>query len=772
MSPERRRINHWSPWGADPSGITNYTSHLVPALNQFVDVTVVHPHEVDPVLRTRTPSDVAEPTLDDAQVNLFHVGNHLSFHHWMVAPIVRHGGIVVLHDWSVFDIFRPMFYRSWHLWERELIYNGETDRDLAKRRGDPGFLMAHPMNRRIIDGADVIIVHTEWVRRLATQRFPNADIRYIPHGGHVWPSQPITSTSPITVLGGVGKHKKVSTVIEAFSAISSAHSSARLRIVGRGEDRHEIQHLRDLIMELGLTERVEWHLDVSREEYLRLLGESLLIVTLRGDTAGEMSGVLVEAWGAGRVAITSDQPQFADFDPTYCRRVSTGDSGASELAEAMDHALSDPEQCARDGQAALELIRGEYSFDSVARSYADVIEEIASRAERDATRGVNLYGSWGTPTGLTEAARRQACALIEGSVPISLPYGLRLEPFDSALVPRQFARTPRRARYAINLLTANINEFHEVPASVLGGSSARRWNIAEWIYEFSDVPAIFMPRFSLVDEIWAPTQFAADTFRRYFDGPVTTIPYVVEPRRQTVSRELTRERYGIRPDALAVMFSFDYRSGWARKNPLAVIAACRDALSAENTQLVMKVSRVTAHYRRELERAMAGVDGVIIDDHLSDPDLSNLFHAIDVYCSLHRAEGFGLGMAEAMAIGKTVVATNYSGNLDFTTPTTSLLVEVRLRAMNEADVESNEGLRSIAPLGSLWAEPDHDSAVTALRRCLDSELRQRLGVAGREIIAAQYSTEAVVRQTRGRLDALHHELGAFRSEWPRVPVAS
>ena len=88
-SSPRRRVNHWSPWGSDESGIANYSSHLVPALNELLDVTIVHPSERDAKLRTRRPRDLVQPTLDDADVNIFHIGNHLSFHHWMIGPLLR-----------------------------------------------------------------------------------------------------------------------------------------------------------------------------------------------------------------------------------------------------------------------------------------------------------------------------------------------------------------------------------------------------------------------------------------------------------------------------------------------------------------------------------------------------------------------------------------------------------------------------------------------------------------------------------------------------------
>ncbi len=765
----RWRVNHWSPWGADPSGINNYSSHLVPALNQHMDVTVIHPTEVDPHLRSRRPRDIVTPTLDDADVDIFHVGNHLTYHHWMIGPLMRRGGIVVLHEWSIYDIFRPMFYRSWHLWEREMRHNSETNLELARYRGEPGFLMAHPMNRRIFDAADVVIVHTEWLRELAQRHYPDADVRCIPHAGHVWPSAPVSDDSVITVLGGVGHHKRVSSAVEAFAHVAAKFPTARLRIVGRGDDKAEIQRLRDLALELNIDQRIEWHLSVDRASYLKLLGESLLIVTLRSDTAGEMSGVLIEAWGAGRVAVTSDQPQFRAFDERYCRRVSLGEDGTAQLADIMADALAHPENYARDGAAALELITSRYSFETVSAQYAQVVDELARRRDRVTTRGVNVYGSWGTSSGVAEGARRHARALLHSDVAVTLPYGFRLPNYDVRVVPREFYDVEKHPQFAINLLMANINEFHEIPRAALGSAAAPHWNIGVWIYEFSEIPLVLLPRFAQVDEIWSLSRFATTTFRRYFDGPIHQLPHIVDPRPQSSAVSDVRRHYGLREDATVVMFSFDFASGWARKNPLAVIAAFRDATRAQdNAQLVMKVSGLSPTYRSILESDLASVDGVLIDAHLSEAELGDLFHAIDVYCSLHRAEGFGLGMAEAMAIGKMVIGTNYSGNLDYMTAHNSRLVSCVSRAMTDDDAQANPGLQRIAIVGSSWAEANHDDAVMALRESFDPATRARLGERARADIARDYSTQAATTMMRTRLRELAITLEAQRTNWARV----
>jgi glycosyltransferase involved in cell wall biosynthesis len=767
MSAARRwRVNHWSPWGADASGIANYARHLVPELDDHVDVTIVHPSEVDSFYRTLRPDEVDAPTLDDADLNIFHVGNHLSFHHWMLAPLMRFGGVVVLHDWSLFDLIRPLFYRSVALWQREMRFNHEHDIDLAQLRNEPGFLMAHPMNRRVLEAADVVVAHTPWTVEMALAAHPHLDVRYVPLAGPSLEVAPVPANGAITVLGGVGRHKQIDVAVRAFARVAPQHPDSVLRIVGRGDDRAEIARLRELSSELRVDRRVEWHLDVDRARYLELIEASLLVVTLRGDTAGEMSGVMVEAWGAGRVAVTSDQPQFRSFDERICRRIPIeADAATDALAAILAGALANPAKFDEDGQLARA---SSATFAEVAVKYGAIVDELASRPGRDVTHGLNIFGSWGTPSGLVEGARRLVGALLDAHVPLSLPWSFRLPSYENSLVPARFARVPHERTFAANLWTANINEFHVIDQAMLGTPESPRWNIATWIYEFSEIPEVLIERFALVNEIWAGSDFSADVFRRHFDGTIMTLPYVVEPRPATMEPAAARARFGLREESTVVLFTFDFGSGWARKNPLAVVAAFRDAvaLSGEDAQLVIKVSGLTAEHGRILTDALAGLDATLLNEHLSDAELGDLFHSCDVYCSLHRAEGFGLGLAEAMSIGKCAVATAYSGNLDFMNETNSLLVPWAKSHMTHADAAANPGLSRIAKVGAAWAEPDHDAAVAALVRSFEPELRRELGERARADIARRHSAPAVARVVAARIDELGESLRGRRTAWP------
>jgi glycosyltransferase involved in cell wall biosynthesis len=758
------RINYWSPWSPDVSGIATYSSLLLPALNQRADVRLIHPDAetvaVSNAVNVRSPSEVNAGTLDGDAVDVFHFGNHVTFHHWMLAPLIRRGGIVVLHEWSLFDFMYPLLSRSKELWQRELRYNHVDVDNLHRRRQDPGFLLQFPMNRRVIESASVIVVHTEWLREKVLQHFSHKDVRVVPLAGVPLPSTPFSEDSPIVVLGGIGRHKQVSTVIAAFSQVARQIPNARLLIVGRADDPAEIRMLKKVVRRERLSKRVAWALNVNREKYLAHLASARCVVSLRPETAGEMSNVLVEAWGAGKVAITSDQPQFRTFDERYCRRVSLGDEAERDLTKELLATYTDPEPVRTGGQLARHLIDNEYSLPVVSEQYLNIVREVRTSRGVDVTSGVNVYGSWGSSTGLAEKSRRLVEGLLEVDVPLSLPTDFRLANNDPSLVPTSFLTVEHRPRYAINVFTANVNEFHLIGADITGSNRAPRWNIGLWIYEFPRLGALMAKRTSRVQEIWAGSHFAEATFRASFDGPIMVMPDIVTRRSATQSKDQTKQQFNLDPTSTIFFYSFDFASGWSRKNPLAVIAAYREAFGNANVenQLVLKVSQLPSDYRDILVNELRGLNARLIDEHISQESFGNLLNAIDVFVSLHRSEGFGLGMAESMALGKTVIGTRYSGNLDFMNDDNSLLVDYELVPLRANDAKANPGLERIVDLGSPWAEPNVDSAVRALRTAADKDIRNTLGPRAEKTISEHFSSSVVSAKAKLRLRELALDL--------------
>jgi glycosyltransferase involved in cell wall biosynthesis len=222
-------------------------------------------------------------------------------------------------------------------------------------------------------------------------------------------------------------------------------------------------------------------------------------------------------------------------------------------------------------------------------------------------------------------------------------------------------------------------------------------------------------------------------------------------------------------DSTVFLFTFDTNSSVARKNPMGVVEAFTRAFprrSPDSPVLVIKTINLEREpeFEKILRNGVAEVGGVLMTSHMSDQQMADLFNTSDVYISLHRSEGFGLGMAEAMAIGKPVIGTGYSGNIDFMNSANSCLVGYNLRSIVETDHVYNSGASSLFAKGSVWAEPNLDQAVEWIRLlALNEHLRYRIGEHARQTINDHFSENAASSVALSRLATLNAELRTHQS---------
>jgi glycosyltransferase involved in cell wall biosynthesis len=259
--------------------------------------------------------------------------------------------------------------------------------------------------------------------------------------------------------------------------------------------------------------------------------------------------------------------------------------------------------------------------------------------------------------------------------------------------------------------------------------------IACWVWELEDIPAEWTALAPLIDEIWVPTKFVADAFRRRMPNPVRE---VMPPLRIGESKRVGKSQFSISPENYVFLFMFDMCSEMLRKNPLAVIRAFRCAFPDErDVSLIIKVSR--GNYDpaglNELQQAATGGGILLIDRVLPHAEVLGLVEMCDCFVSLHRAEGLGLCLAEAMALGKPVIATNYSGNLAFMHPGNSLLVDYTMKEI----VEDNP----VYAKGYCWADPSIEHAASHMRWCYEHRAEgAALGAIARAETGKQLSLEA------------------------------
>jgi len=352
-----------------------------------------------------------------------------------------------------------------------------------------------------------------------------------------------------------------------------------------------------------------------------------------------------------------------------------------------------------------------------------------------ARHGLGVGGELTTPSGLGSGARRMRVALDQlGVANWGLDTGDRLPGHNPDRVVEDL---PDAAP-----LVMHVNAPHmawgllQLPRRAARG----RRVIGYWAWELPVVPESWRLGLRFVHEIWVPSRFTADAIAGILpqDGRialrVVPVPVAAAPPRPSALR---RADFGLPEQALLVLCAFNLASSFTRKNPLAAIAAHRAAFGDRADRvLLMKVGH-TEHYAGDwatIRAAAAGAANIVFETRsLPEADNDALTACADIVLSLHRSEGFGSVPAEAMWLGRPVVATNWSGNTDFMNAENAAPVGYRL--IPAADPR---GVLEVA--GAVWADPDIGDAAAQLRRLADDP-SARLALGAR--------AAASVRQTLG-----------------------
>ena len=290
--------------------------------------------------------------------------------------------------------------------------------------------------------------------------------------------------------------------------------------------------------------------------------------------------------------------------------------------------------------------------------------------------GVNLVGYFHSETGVGQSVRAARLALQTQHIPLSL----RCAPDSGPSRKQDVSAGPMSSAfpYSTNLFYVNADQTTVIRKSLGEEFYRRRSNIGFWVWELDEFPEKWQGHLAAYQEIWTPSTFCSDAIGRKARVPVLCFPYSVAP---LVGAGMDREYFGFARDKFLFLAAFDVLSVPERKNPLAAIRAFAKAFgSNSDCQIIIKVNHAHAgtNYIEMLRNECDSGSIVILDSTLSREEMNALTNCVDCVVSLHRSEGFGLLIAEAMYLGKPVIVTNYSGNTDFTRPENSMLVDYRM----------------------------------------------------------------------------------------------
>ncbi len=360
--------------------------------------------------------------------------------------------------------------------------------------------------------------------------------------------------------------------------------------------------------------------------------------------------------------------------------------------------------------------------------------------------GVTLIGYIRAEMGLGEAARSDARALAAACIDfniVNFAFGNPSRMNNQAWRSKESLELP----YEIVLMHINPDFLAMAKRGLPRDTFAHRYLIAFWAWELEQIPEAWNSALALVDEVWVPSEFVNSAVSADTELPVVTIPHCVslEPR-----PEFTRDYFDLPSSCYVFLAMFDTNSVAERKNPFAAINAFKQAFSGADATvcLLLKVNNSTGRDESDLQAAIASYPNIrIMREAHSRMEIDGLLNQIDCYVSLHRSEGFGLGPAEAMSLGKAAIITNWSGSTDYMTEDNCLPIDYQLVELKRDYGPYKKGQR--------WAAPDIQQAAQAMARlAADPALGQSIGKLAKESMARDFSSSAVGARIRDRLASI------------------
>ena len=374
--------------------------------------------------------------------------------------------------------------------------------------------------------------------------------------------------------------------------------------------------------------------------------------------------------------------------------------------------------------------------------------------------GVNVSGLIRSEKGLGTAVRSDIEALKTARIPYILN---NITDLGSANVDKTFNDFSGENNYLFNLIHVNPDVFVNFANEANRPYFEGHCNIGYWVWELDIFPEEWVRLADYLDEIWTPSDFSFQAISKAIlktdcfayarnDIPVTKIPHCISlsPDNIPIGKEAARRGLNIAADIFMFLFIFDFQSEIERKNPFAVVEAFKKAFSPTDKAMLFLKTSHSEFNKKEFYRLLNAVKGyniTIADSVFTKEQIYSLMNACDCYVSLHRSEGFGLTAAEAMALGKPVIATGYSGNMDFMNQDDGFPVSYRLVEVN--------GDYGAYKKGNMWAEPDIDESADYMRRVFDNRGEaETVGIKGREFIKKYYCPEAISEKYKGRLNRI------------------
>ena len=372
-------------------------------------------------------------------------------------------------------------------------------------------------------------------------------------------------------------------------------------------------------------------------------------------------------------------------------------------------------------------------------------EESNTRCDLSLKKGVNLIGYPRADIGDGEFIRQTAMSFSK----VDIEFGIYNYNHEISL-----SQNNQRLNPLVRLDNPYlVNIFHlkpdQVEASILrlGDSFVTgRLNVGYWVWELSRFPRIWVEPLKYFNELWCPSRFIQSSVSKICKRPSLYMPpaFIVED-----SRGFSRNYFNLPEGQFIFLFVFDFKSYFSRKNPLGCIKSFQSAFPGNNKAVGLVIKSMDGNkYPDELKNLIKAAQNDLrikfIDATFTAKEIAGLMRICDAFISLHRSEGVGYGLAQSMLLGKPVIATNYSGNTDFTLSDNSCLVDYKLIKVNEGEYPFSKN--------QFWADPNLEHASSYMQKLVENDsYRKSIAEAGRSYIKANHNPKTVGQNYRKRL---------------------
>jgi glycosyltransferase involved in cell wall biosynthesis len=378
---------------------------------------------------------------------------------------------------------------------------------------------------------------------------------------------------------------------------------------------------------------------------------------------------------------------------------------------------------------------------------------------------VTIVGNLKGEFGIAETARSTAKALNE----VKVPFGAfdfvcdkRHERGDKWFEENKI-RDSAYFKYKVFILEESPGCIHHFAKVIPENEYKSQFKIIHTAWELDQLPDKLINDIKGLDEIWVASRYNVPVFAEHFSGNITVIPDVIEADYFT---KPDRELVGLPQDVFVFLTTFDFNSFILRKNPQAIINAFKKMFKPDDKSVMLLITTINSKHNKEdyktISKMIEGYGNIkMTTDTKPKSYVTILKKSVDVFVTAYRSEGFGLNVFESMALGKPVIATNYSAPADFMTEENAYPIPYKLVHFEG----EYSGLSKSSLEKARWADIDVDILASTMLHVKNNPTEAKLkGLKAREDIENKLSAKAIGEKIRNRLDIIYNDILPKRSK--------